>query len=131
MTTGPSASRRALPRRNAIGQRGAAAALVVVAFLAAATPSHAANGTDPTRISLPSGPGSIEGLGKNFVPSLASGTASFGIDIVVPPASGGFAPKLSFAYEGGSGVSELGMGWRFAGTPRIRRRVDNGLPKFD
>ena len=34
-----------------------------------------AAGVNPTRISLPKGPGSIEGLGRSFVPSLASGTA--------------------------------------------------------
>ncbi|HEX4341007.1 MAG TPA: toxin TcdB middle/N-terminal domain-containing protein [Polyangiaceae bacterium] len=73
----------------------------------------------------------MEGLGRSFVPSLASGTASYGVDIAVPPAVGGFAPKLGFEYDGGSGVSELGLGWHLGGLPSIRRRVEDGLPRFD
>jgi RHS repeat-associated protein len=97
---------------------------------ATARPTRAA-GVEPSKISLPKGPGSIEGLGRNFVPSLSSGTASFGVDIAVPPAPGGFAPKLSLEYDSGGGVSELGMGFRLAGLPSIRRRVERGLPRFD
>jgi RHS repeat-associated protein len=95
-----------------------------------ATPAWA-NGTDPTRISLPNGPASIEGLGRDFVPSLSSGTASFGVDIAVPPAANGFSPKLSLDYDAGGGVSELGLGFRLGGLPSIRRRTENGLPRFD
>jgi hypothetical protein len=59
---------------------------VAVAIAMALAPALAsANGLEPTRISLPKGPGSIEGLGRNFTPSLASGTASYGVDIAVPP----------------------------------------------
>jgi RHS repeat-associated protein len=90
-----------------------------------------AAGIAPTRISLPQGPGSVEGLGRSFVPSLASGTAAFGVDIAVPPAAGGFAPKLGLDYDGGSGVSEVGLGWRMSGLPSIRVRTESGLPKFD
>jgi RHS repeat-associated protein len=90
-----------------------------------------ASGVDPTKISLPKGPASIEGLGRNFVPSLSSGTASYGIDIAVPPAVGGFGPRLSLDYDAGSGASEIGLGWRLGGVPSIRRRVDEGLPHFD
>src|SRR5215208_1678943 len=94
--------------------------------------AHArASGVDPTKISLPNGPASIEGLGRNFAPSLASGTAAYGVDIAVPPAVGGFGPKLSLDYDGGGGVSEVGMGWSIGGLPSIRRRVDEGLPRFD
>jgi hypothetical protein len=95
-----------------------------------ATSARAAS-VAPTRISLPQGPASIEGLGRSFVPSLASGTAAFGVDIAVPPSAGGFAPKLSLDYDGGAGVSELGAGWRLTGAPSIRVRTENGLPKFD
>ncbi|HEY6724448.1 MAG TPA: toxin TcdB middle/N-terminal domain-containing protein, partial [Polyangiaceae bacterium] len=90
-----------------------------------------ASGVDPTKLSLPSGPASIEGLGRNFEPSLSTGTASYGVEIAVPPAAGGFSPKLSLDYDSGGGVSELGMGWRIGGLPTIRRRVHEGLPRFD
>jgi RHS repeat-associated protein len=90
-----------------------------------------AKGLDATRISLPKGPGSVEGLGKNFSPSLASGTASYGVDIAVPPAAAGHAPKLSLDYDSGGGISDLGIGWQLGGVAEIRRRTENGLPKFD
>ena len=106
-----------------------AAALLVTSIFAGRTSQ--ASGVDPTKISLPSGPASIEGLGRNFAASLASGTASYGVDIAVPPAAGGFAPHLSLDYDGGGGVSELGLGWRLGGLLSIRRRVDQGLPRFD
>src|SRR4051794_8437308 len=61
-----------------------------------------------TRISLPKGPGSIHGLGRNFEPSLASGTASYGVNIAMPPGAGGFGPSLSLEYDSGGGVSDLG-----------------------
>lgn len=98
--------------------------------LALSNPARAA-GVAPTRISLPQGPGSVEGLGRSFVPSIASGTAAFGVDIAVPPSAGSFAPKLGLDYDGGSGASELGTGWRLSGVPSIRVRTDNGLPRFN
>jgi hypothetical protein len=106
--------------------------LSVVAFACGLWAIEAsAAGTAPTHISLPNGPGSIEGLGRNFVPSLSSGTASYGVDIAVPPGAGSLVPKIGLDYDSGAGVSELGMGWRLGGLPSIRRRTENGLPKFD
>lgn len=91
-----------------------------------------ASGVDPTHISLPKGPGSIEGLAsQDFVPSLSSGTASFSIPIAVPPGASGFGPSLSLAYDSGGGITEVGMGWRLSGVARIRRRIEEGLPRFD
>jgi hypothetical protein len=94
-------------------------------------PKVHAKSVDPQKLALPKGPGSIEGLGRNFTTSLASGTSSYGVDIAVPPAVGGFAPKLSLEYDSGGGLSEVGLGWRLGGVPSIRRRVDQGLPRFD
>ena len=108
-------------------------ATLLVAVLLSLAPQHArASGVDPTRISLPKGPGSIEGLAtQDFAPSLSSGTASYSIPIAVPPASGGFGPAIALAYDSGGGVTEVGMGWRLSGVARIRRRVQDGLPRFD
>lgn len=106
-----------------------AASTVAIAVIWAA-PARA-GGVAPTHISLPSGPASIEGLGRNFVPSLSSGTASYGIDIALPPAVHGFGPSLSLDYDSGGGASEVGMGWQIGGAPSLRRRVEDGLPRFD
>jgi len=87
---------------------------------------------ESTRLSLPKGPGSIEGLASaDFTPSLASGQASYSVPIVVPPAVRGFGPELTLSYDSGAGVSEVALGWRLSGLPMIRRRVEEGLPRFD
>lgn len=83
-----------------------------------------------TRISLPTGPGSISGLGGEFKPSLASGTASYEIAITAPPSAGGLGPSLALSYDSGGGASDVGLGWALSGLPRIRRRTENGLPTF-
>ena len=115
-------------------RRGARIALATIgftlAFLAHTAPASAA-GIDSARLSLPKGPGSVEGLGRTFEASPASGTASYGVDIAVPPAIGGFGPALSLAYDGGTGTTEVGLGWSLGGLPRIRRRTEDGLPRFD
>jgi RHS repeat-associated protein len=104
--------------------------LLVAAGLVASV--AAGSGVDPTKISLPRGPGSIEGLGTADVsPSLSTGSASYEVAIAVPPASGGFGPSVALAYDSGGGVTELGMGFRLAGIPKLRRRTEGGLPRFD
>src|ERR1043165_722953 len=96
------------------------AALVVLTSLGA----HA-SGIDPTKISVPKGPGSIEGLASaDFSPSLSSGAASYDIPIAVPPASAGFGPSIALAYDSSGGATEIGIGWRIAGIPKIRRRTE-------
>ena len=37
------------------------------------------------KISLPKGPGSIEGLGDSFEPQLNTGASSYGVKIALPP----------------------------------------------
>ncbi len=102
-----------------------------LALLLTTSSAQAGKGLDATRISLPKGPGSIEGLGRNFSASLSSGTSSYGIDLQVPPAAAGFEPKLSLDYDSGGGTSDVGIGWDVGGLPEIRRRTENGLPLFD
>ncbi|HEU4408222.1 MAG TPA: FG-GAP-like repeat-containing protein [Polyangiaceae bacterium] len=109
--------------------RAAALAALGAAFFGV-RPARA-DGLSPTRLSVPKGPGSIEGLGQSFEPSLSSGTASYRVDLAVPPGAGGFGPRLSLAYDGGGGETELGRGWRLAGVPRLRPRTADGLPRFD
>ncbi|HEX7670493.1 MAG TPA: SpvB/TcaC N-terminal domain-containing protein, partial [Polyangiaceae bacterium] len=83
-------------------------------------------------MSLPKGPGSIEGLATaDFAPSLATGSSSYEIAIAVPPASAGFGPRIALAYDSGGGVTEIGIGWRVIGTAKVKRRTEDGLPRFD
>src|SRR5262245_60024559 len=69
------------------------------------------NGVSPNAISLPSGHGSIEGLGDSFQPALNSGTMRYGFSLQVPPGTAGHAPNVQFTYEGGQGNGPLGFGW--------------------
>ena len=69
------------------------------------------NGLSPNAISLPKGPGSIEGLGESFQPSLNSGTAHYSIGFKPPPGTAGHTPGFSLSYEGGAS-SDASQGWR-------------------
>ena len=61
------------------------------------------NGVAPNTISLPSGPGSIEGLGEAFQPMLNTGTAKYSVNIALPAGVAGHTPSLSLNYESGFG----------------------------
>jgi len=88
------------------------------------------SGVKPQVISLPSGPGSIEGLGEVFEPDLSTGTASYPFPFTVAPARAGFAPDLALIYNGGNANGPWGMGWEL-NVPHIQRRTDAGLPVYD
>ena len=105
----------------------------VLGALAATLVSHSALAdVSSSRVSVPKGPGSIEGLASAEVrPTLSTGTANYAVPIELPPSARGFSPKLSFSYNSGGGVSELGIGWRLSGVAKIERRKNEGLPHFD
>src|SRR5438094_8057121 len=101
--------------------------LVIAAGIGLALTSPARSddksGVSPNSISLPKGPGSIEGLGESFQPSLNTGTAKHGISLKLPPGVAGHAPALGLSYEGGGGNGSLGYGWSLP-TAFVRRRSD-------
>jgi hypothetical protein len=88
------------------------------------------SGLRPQVLKLPSGPGSITGLGESFDPQLNSGTASYRVPLRLPPGRAGFSPALAIVYNGGRGNSELGIGWRLSAA-YIQRQTDKGLPVYD
>jgi RHS repeat-associated protein len=88
------------------------------------------SGVSPNVISLPSGPGSIEGLGESFSPQLNSGTTTYSIGLQVPPGRAGFQPDIALRYNGGLGTGVFGTGWSVS-IPFIQRQTDKGLPKYD
>ncbi len=87
------------------------------------------NGVSPNTISLPKGPGSLEGLGESFQPNLNTGTAKYSISLAVPPGTAGQTPGLALSYEAGGGNGTLGFGWTIA-TPFVQRRTDKGIPLY-
>ncbi len=88
------------------------------------------SGVSPQILSLPSGPGAVEGLGESFEPQLNTGTASYAVPLKAAPGRAGFAPQLVLRYNGGWGNGALGMGWRLD-LPGIQRQTDKGLPRYD
>ena len=87
------------------------------------------SGVKPQVINLPSGAGSIQGLGESFEPHLNTGTASYAVPLAVPPGTGGHAPTLRLSYEGGNGNGLYGLGWRLE-LPFVQRQTDKGLPQY-
>lgn len=88
------------------------------------------SGVKPNVISLPSGPGSIEGLGESFEPQLNSGTTTYTIILNLPPGRAGFQPDFSLRYNGGNANGVFGPGWSLS-VPHIQRQTDKGLPRYN
>ncbi|RIK34052.1 MAG: hypothetical protein DCC55_33810, partial [Chloroflexi bacterium] len=88
------------------------------------------SGVTPQVISLPSGPGSLEGLGETFEPNLSTGTSSYPVKFTAAPGRLGFQPQISLNYDGGNANGPWGMGWKLS-VPSIQRRTEDGLPSYD
>lgn len=82
-----------------------------------------------SKISLPSGPGSVEGLGEAFEPQLNSGTATYRVKIALPPGVNALQPDVALSYDGGSGNGPFGLAWNWA-PMSIQRQTEKGLPNY-
>lgn len=87
------------------------------------------SGVSPNTISLPNGPGSLEGLGEAFQPSLNSGTGKQRFPLELPAGTPGPTPQVVLRYEGGSGNGVLGYGWSLS-RRYIQRQTDQGIPLY-
>jgi RHS repeat-associated protein len=107
------------------------ALLLVSLLLLAPISSYAEgkSGVEPQVISLPKGPGSVEGLGESFEPQLNTGTATYRVKIAVSPGVNKHQPEIALEYNSGYGNSPVGLGWDF-NTSFIQRRTDKGLPDY-
>jgi RHS repeat-associated protein len=107
------------------------ASWVLALGLTGAVDSYAApkDGVGLSKISLPSGPGSIEGLGDSFEPQLNSGTSAYGVRVTVPPGVNGLQPDIALHYNAGSGNGPFGLAWSWA-PMSIQRQTEKGLPTY-
>lgn len=105
--------------------------LAVLACLACQNPALAIgkSGVEPQVISLPKGPGAIEGLGESFEPQLNTGTATYAIKIKVSPGVNKHQPEVALEYNSGYGNSVAGMGWSLSKL-NIQRQTDKGIPGY-
>src|ERR1039458_5553364 len=127
-TASPSIQSGALIRSCVVPIR--LAGLLVMGLCITSTICSAADqsGVSPQAISLPSGPGSIEGLGEKFQPQVNAGTFTYQIPLKLPPMRGG-APSLALEYNPGNENGMLGLGWALR-IPCIQRQTDKGLPLY-
>ncbi len=93
------------------------------------SPGKNKNGVSPETISLPSGPGSIEGFGDAFQPMPNSGNSRYLVNIGVPAGTAGNTPEFSLHYDSGMGDGTAGIGWS-AEPGSISRQVDKGIPRY-
>ncbi|WP_428267785.1 SpvB/TcaC N-terminal domain-containing protein, partial [Haliangium sp.] len=124
-----------LPPKSSAGRRlGAAnrlplAALLGIFWLCGPGSAQAQLGVSDDRVSLPEGPGSLEGIGENVGVAANMGQMSYSVPIAVPAGFAGLTPELALSYSSGSGSSSLGIGWDLM-VPTIERMTWKGLPKY-
>jgi RHS repeat-associated protein len=113
----------------ALGRMPALALCVLVLAAPGVAQSVDKSGVRPSAVSLPSGPGSIQGLGDLFEPDLSTGVAGYSIALKVPTATAGIEPSLGLSYNGGNGNGPLGYGWDID-LPFVQRDTARGLPRY-
>lgn len=106
--------------------RGAA---LTAACLTPAAGALAQTGVSDDRVSLPGGPGSLEGIGENVALDPNMGVMTYGVPIDVPQGFAGVTPQLRLAYSSGAGSSVVGVGWSLD-VPHIERATLRGLPSY-
>ncbi|WP_437793358.1 SpvB/TcaC N-terminal domain-containing protein [Sorangium sp. So ce693] len=79
---------------------------------------------------LPKGGGAIRGVDEKFSANPVTGTGSFSIPLPLSPGRAGFGPTLAVTYDSGAGNGPFGAGWQLS-IPRITRKTDKGLPRYD
>lgn len=84
----------------------------------------------PTVISLPTGPGTIQGLGEGFNTQLNTGTSQDKLNFSLPTGRNQVTPELSITYDSGYGNGLVGIGRRLS-MPYIQRQTVDGLPSYD
>lgn len=86
-------------------------------------------GVQVTSPVLPTGGGTVQGMGESMGAIGPDGMASF--QIPLPVSSGrGYAPSLSLNYSSGAGSTPFGMGWDMS-LPKIQRQTRKGVPVYN
>ena len=92
--------------------------------------ARAQTGVSDDRVSLPEGPGSLEGVGENVEIDPNMGTMHYAYKISVPKGYPNMTPSVDLSYNSGAGGSVVGMGWSMP-MPSIERMTARGLPEYD
>jgi RHS repeat-associated protein len=86
-------------------------------------------GVSDNLVSLPSAPGSIDGVTDNARVTPNTGAMTFSVPIDVPRGFPGATPALALSYGSFAGDGPLGIGWDLA-VPAIERTTARGLPTY-
>ena len=89
----------------------------------------AQTGVSDDRVSLPDGPGSLDGIGDNANVNANMGQSSYSVNVAVPAGFAGLTPQLSMRYSSGGGGGVMGVGWSMS-LPYIERMTSKGLPEY-
>ena len=100
-----------------------------VIYTAGISSAEDKNGLSPSRLKLPKGPGSLEGVGENIEINLNMGLMSYGVPIKLPQGYEKATPSLRLSYQSGGGNSIVGLGWSLS-VPSIERMTVKGLPQY-
>ncbi|MCA9551825.1 MAG: VCBS repeat-containing protein [Myxococcales bacterium] len=106
--------------------------ITLTAALLALTPTlgWAQTGVDDDRVSLPQGPGSLEGVGDDVELDPNMGAMTYNVAIELPRGFSGATPSLALSYSSASGSGPLGIGWSMR-VPVIGRMTSRGAPEYD
>jgi len=101
----------------------------LLAFVLAPSAGWSQTGVDDDRVSLPDGPGSLEGVGDNVEIDPNMGTMQWSVPFEVSRGFSGLEPELGLSYSSGSGTGVVGIGWSMP-MPTIERMTTRGVPTY-
>ena len=105
--------------------------LLSIFFLFAPFAQANKSGVSPNVLVLPSGPGSIGGVGENVQANLNMGMMSYPIKILLPKGRGKTSPSVGVTYSSSAGAGLVGIGWSLNAGNSVSRLTVRGLPKYD
>ena len=91
--------------------------------------SWAQTGVSDDRVSLPAGPGSLEGVGENVEIDPNMGSMRYSVGIKTPTGINGMQPALGLSYSSSSPAGVVGIGWSMQ-APTIERMTSRGNPLY-
>ncbi|MEM6862151.1 MAG: toxin TcdB middle/N-terminal domain-containing protein [Myxococcota bacterium] len=101
----------------------------LAAVLAWTSTAAAQTGVDDDRVSLPEGPGSLEGVGDDVEFDANMGAMIHTVPITVPQGFAGVTPDLTLRYNSGASSGPLGIGWSMS-LSSVGRMTSRGAPNY-
>ena len=90
---------------------------------------YAQTGVDDDRVSLPDGPGSLEGVGENVEIDPNMGSMRYSVAVKTPTGRLNLSPDLSLSYSSSGSAGALGVGWSME-MPSMERMTSRRAPQY-